>query len=1402
MARKTMMWKTKGMNQDLSVSAYNPEFAFENLNLRLITNEGNTLMSWVNEKGTALIKLYDSDDENANEVQLSGTPIGTAVLNHYLILFVVDSTNQPEKGRIYKLWYRDDSKTSMVCTVLYEAINRKDHGGYLNFSTAHPLETMVSYESDRIQKVYWVDGENQPRVININNTYNNTDYTPNTFCPFDFVPVLQLGETVYVEKMLGTNGMFPAGVIQYAFTYFFKYGQETNIFYTSPLLYISHKNRGAAPDDKVDNSFKITINTPDTNFDYIRVYSIHRGSLNATAYCKVVKDIKLPKNATTITFIDNGFEGYDIEPESLLYKGGHEITASTMEQKDNTLFLGNIKTARPVIESTLKSSIKSEGENITVTLENAVRSIFLKADSVSGYKYANQLTAYSSSSSSKRSVPCGGFKSGETYKLGLQFQYYTGEWTNVVPLQKYTIPVNCFPSVVDNTTISLPTIKATLNPTIVSSLLNAKYKKVRPVILFPDMQDRNIVCQGVACPTMYTENNRTNLKYNYAQSSWFFRPHNTSVDSVLRVPVNAGTSGTSLLTYNEGITIGSAASLNDPRSVEIQGWFDSANKFHTSYDCCTIHTPEVVFDDQMFLLHYDGKSVKKRGYVTFNYTMSDIDIQTETPSISGAAAGFVHEAGTSLSAEGIVSGLFYEDFVVNDWEGTEENLANKFLPHNEENTPVKWLIYPWQKNGSLNNDLVRAAEDGVQTAKLKKKIISNLRYSTTTYTTEVVNSTHVLPNINIINGDTIYTFYSDQTEVIKMYDNALYHGNIDTLLTPDKLDGVYFAFAGSDFGSSAETPFSNTDWWKTWAVFDNEEKKYPADTCGAYKFSSSGWTIKVDRLGKYYIDVVMKKENVRMKYKSTPHLLFRPQTITDCKPSSNTGLAILEVWQNVTEEKRFEGNNIWLPCGEPVKLVSGNPVPVVYAYGDTYFQRWDCLKTYPFTQEDPNQIVEIGSFMLETRINIDGRYDRNRGQMNNLYMTPINFNLFNPIYSQKDNFFNYTVQEDDFYKDTNFPNMITWTKTKENGSNVDTWANLTLASVLDLDGDRGSITAIKRFNDQLIAFQDSGIAQILYNENTQISTVEGAPVEIANSGKVQGKRYLNNTVGCSNKWSIVQTLNGIYFMDSNDKSIYLFNGQLQNVSQNGGFNSWTKKNIPSQGVEWNPVDFNNFVGYFDKVNQDVFYIDKYKALAWNEKLSTFTSFYSYENTPYFCNLADTGIWIKAGELWKHRAGDYCKFFGVNKPYWMTLVGNQEPNTTKIFTNLEMRVSTEGDGSITSNKFNASIPFDYLETWNEYQHGKATLNTTTLKHHQTSNFSAGLLRKFRIWRCDIPRDNYPLDSTTGVDIDSERGIARYYQKPNDRMRNPWMYLKIMKSAAASGSSLPKTEIHDLIMTYFN
>ncbi len=1412
--KKQMLFKTKGMNQDLSVSAFNPEFSFENMNLRLSTNENNTLLSWVNEKGTGSITLYNTSEDIVN---IQGKAIGVAVINHNIVLFTygVEGDNP---DHIYKIYAHPSQKYSYILETLYE--------GNLGFSGEHPLETLVSYESDLVQKVYWTDGNKQPRVINIVGRI-----LPNNNNQFDFIPTLQLKETISVEKMLGATGLFAPGVIQYAFTYYNKYGQESNIFYTTPLNYISYKERGGSPKDKIENAFKITVNNVDTNFEYLRIYSIQRTSIDATPICKRIQDIAtsgLTDNKAS--FIDTGTTGESIDPTELLFKGGEVITAETMSQKDNTLFMGNIKVSRPMIEIAMRSDVRE-----AISLEaNLTREFSPIKVSYGSYSYANQLTSIGGESRDAGvSVPCAGFKTGNYYRCGVQFQHESGKWTD--PIWADDILVKSVPKD-EGSYIKVPIIKGKLAVEkqggwypLFDSLINAGYRKIRPVVVFPDMMDRDVICQGVVNPTVYTNTQRINDKNIYAQSSWFFRPYQSADDAVTDTTNNP--KSRNLLEYTqrniEYHFPDDSKGSYDPqriRKVEIEGDFESDNKFRIDTQFRTLHSPDIEFDDQLQVLDFIGTSYNQVGVVDFTHTMSDIDIQTESPTVSNSGSGFVHRAFTSEGAAGIISGLFYDDYIVDDCLGEDNHLGA--YPH--ERAAAKWLVYPWQSNGSLNNDMNRPSSKGNATAVLKKKMISNLRYATTN-----------LYDWNNrgwgYNFNTYPQLFSGEEDTILKIDDKIYKGNIDTLLMPDNADGKYFAldgvivwkhpWSGDSWAwnyTDAPTSFISNNWLKAFSKDAEQQNQngirkwvgkyydpFAEETHDIYQ-----WVWGGDDIGDEFVDLDIRKSPVRMKYKSTPHLVVYPYTSII---ENNNQLAIFEIQKVTNTSTRFGGRsadafreNKWLPCGIPVSLnnteketIEGKDYKILnfyYDYGDTYFQRYDCLKTYAFTREDINQIVEIGSFMLETHVNIDGRYDRNRGQSNNLNMSPQNFNLLNPVYSQLDNFFTYRIQDDDVYKNNSYPNQITWSKTKASNADIDMWNNVTLASTLELDGNKGSVTSLQRLNDQLICFQDQGISQILYNENTQISTTEGVPIEIANSGKVQGKRYLSDTVGCSNKWSVVNTPAGIYFMDSNEKSIYKLGEGLQNISQQGGFNAWCKQHIPAGNIKWTPDEFNNFVGYYDKKNQDVLYINKDIALAYSEKVGAFISFYDYGNTPWFCNLDDVGIWIKNQKLWEHQAGEYCDFFSTedydgHRPYGMTLVGNPEPQLDKIFTNLEFRACVEGDGEQTNaGKFNFYLPFDSLETWNEYQHGLAKLDIknghAAMKHHTLDN-KASLKRKFRIWRCDIPRDNAPLSG------DAALGVSRTKQHPVDRMRNPWLYLKLQKDADTD----KKVEIHDIVMTYF-
>jgi hypothetical protein len=225
---------------------------------------------------------------------------------------------------------------------------------------------------------------------------------------------------------------------------------------------------------------------------------------------------------------------------------------------------------------------------------------------------------------------------------------------------------------------------------------------------------------------------------------------------------------------------------------------------------------------------------------------------------------------------------------------------------------------------------------------------------------------------------------------------------------------------------------------------------------------------------------------------------------------------------------------------------------------------------------------------------------------------------------------------------------------------------------------------------------------------------------------------------------------------------------------------------------------------FDDINHDVYLVQESegKALCFSEKLGQFTGLYDYGGISLIETYNGHVFTLSGNGIYKMFEGEYCKMFGVSKPWEFTFIGNGGTNNVmtldKIFTNLEFRAVVEGDGTTDTNtgRFIPSLPVDYIETWNEYQHGVAEL-----KHlsghpsmvHYNDNEGFPLKRRFRIWRCDIPRNNAPLSMDSNI-----AGISRKAVKPLDRMRNPWLFIKLRKNAQ---ENMLKTEINDVLLTYF-
>ena len=462
----------------------------------------------------------------------------------------------------------------------------------------------------------------------------------------------------------------------------------------------------------------------------------------------------------------------------------------------------------------------------------------------------------------------------------------------------------------------------------------------------------------------------------------------------------------------------------------------------------------------------------------------------------------------------------------------------------------------------------------------------------------------------------------------------------------------------------------------------------------------------------------------------------------------------------------------FIPAGEAIELI-GDTISLRGNHGDTYYQRWDCLKTFPYSTDDKNQYIDITSFFVESRINLDGRYDKQRGLKYNLGVLNTNFNLINKSYTQRNNFFNYRQIEDEGVN--NFPNQITISKTKVLGEDIDSWTNITLASVFDLDGDKGKLNAIRKINNDLYCFQDSGISRLLYNSRVQVNTSDGVPIEIANSSKLQDKQYLSDSIGCQNKWAIKSTSSGIYFIDNYNGGLYkLTSNGIESISNNKMKNYFSSLPIG----EWSPNNITAKIDY-DDITKDLYIITKDSSLAYNEFLGEFTSFYSY-NPLYIVNLQDKSLQLQTERIqdsalseditniWESYKGNYGSFYGSDKAEAnVEFIANGDFDSDKVFETVEL---TTSDIAKINNWKADYYPFDTLEVSNEYQRGKNEASSINVK------------KKFRTWRWQIPRNSKK----------NEDGIITN----RDRIRNMWAKIKLSKKYNSPLS------IYDINVAYYS
>ena len=1245
-----------------------------------------------------------------------------------------------------------------------EYVIEKQYVGNLNFKTGGFFDSIVDYETENLSKVYWVDGVNQPRVITLEEDWSQYDDTS-----FDFVPEIDKFPHVYIEKEHTSGaGIFKAGIVQYFFTYSNIHGVETAVVYSSPLFYADHRKRAGAPDDFVECQFNISISNLSQKFDKINIYRAMRTSVNTEVEMVKIANIDITGDTTSI--IDDYVGGQAVSPTDLFFKGGDRFVAGTLAAKDNTLFLGNLNTIASdnsdLDDALTSAELRGFGYGgMTKELEFIPSSAFLNGSREVTYteKQYNGISYHSSNTYLKR---------GDYYNIGLQFQDKFGKWSEPVLFNNFYSPSGKpFGNLI-------PKQYVLLNGRNLSADIKEKYKRVRAVICYPSENKRNFIAQGVLNPSLYCTKDRSGHMPD-AISSWFFRSVPPSPDENVQTPTST------YLEYRHDYLLAPNDQLNCevqfmdpymfsedgnistrwkwtrvlPRRHEAAENMKRSSSFAIDASVCTLNSPDItdVGTDE------EECNVNIVGSFTTNRVVGEYKISMKTTSnLSLTGTGNIipeNKQKDDTTIKHLTTWPLYFDSFLYGFPGGITPIKRY-----TKNSGVAWAVYPWQADRPFGNDVEGAEGDEFSAFEIlhrsgtneslrgqySKKILGNIRYSEGTEYNNIYN---------ISNVSNVYYYRGQQSGLTRLvFDDDIinYYSSVDSVYGGSYFgDGFLIRYANGN-----ETMDGSRDDAVSYNNYMNSTNRNLMDA------SVVEWSQDLD------IDLLtlIGLEPTLIRYRSTPHAIFK------IKPTYNpetekykervlpgyrdmTYAYLDSIWMessgvesavpNMTERSDAPGvDTFWVgeldrntdpvqmfsldindrafvPSSDIFDIVNSNII--IDLYGDIHYQRWDCLKTYPYSYDDKNQVIDVLSFMVESKVNLDGRYDRYVETEDVTAIDDSFFNKIDDVYNQKDNLFTYHIQEDWVKENRSFPNQFTWSQTKHPGEEIDIWTSVNLASTYQADGSLGEIRKIIKFGDSLFCFQDKGISQIMFNSNIQLSSSSGVPIELANSGKVDGVRYITNMEGCVNPWTIKAGLVGIYFVDDINHSLdKLAADGIHRLSENKGFSDFVHRGHPFRTT------------WYDNEKKDVHFVTGNQTLCYSEKMDEFTSFYDYGRANIAFNVGDNWnqMYSYDNDLFTARRGDYFYFFDDDKPstFSVTYRVAPQPFNYKIFNTVDylLRVNSV-DGINHDLTYNSGFHEISVSTEN----GDVTHRIDKSDFNQNMN----QIKKFNIWRTNIPRFDY-------------------------------------------------------------
>ncbi len=1279
-----------GLNQDISKSKHPLQFYYDAKNIRIVNTNDQSSESISNDKGTLFILeipnvTINSDnnsiDYNNKQLSFTNSP-GNQILNSSL---PSSSNNQKIIGHTVTnnsiiLLSTDDNGFDCIWEVkeLFENIFDLEllYCRDLNFSINNPIQILFNYENEKIQKIYWVDGVNQLRFVNIMHSITNgdlenlIDINSNSL---NIVSDYTLSQPV-LDSISG-GGDHTSGMIQYSYNLYKLNGSQTTISPFSELIYLDKgATLGGGDTNEIVGSIPLVkINVLDDNYTHIKVYAIKYTSYNEIPSISLIKDEEID-SFSSYSFTDDGNKISDLSTSEFIFLGSNPITPKHIESKDNRLFVSNYtETAydlnidmRAYGHDSLGSSKLYTGNVLFVNnvLTGNFQS-FSAGQELSSYNYSTKLDAinpnYDTYKYQKNGSIVGGeglyvtyelvqkvssqlrgnikynrfLKDNEIYRIGIQFYNKLGQKTDVKWIADFKTPSG---NLQGNYNVLKVDIKQTEFNDYINSLnltgndIPTGYKIVRAE---RNIKDMTILCQG-SLTGMMLQTTQDAKNYNYWKTE-VNRANHSKNEVKLPIPLSRGfvlpSTETSLFPTSN------LTQMNEGRSEKLDEIYrdnDTDYKRQQSWQytkMMQMHSPDILFNTG--LVFGNGLSLRVKGMVQHTTTHHRYNkINTVSKSIVENDVYYnINNLRSRRKAESF--GTFGPVY-----DGETDNRTD-FLSYNRR--------YGYYINGENEDNIIYGSPEITERGQGTTAYNGDSRYNYTNSLESVISDQYKGSSRDDAAMEGINSFGERCLTIVLGADNSLEAdrpamedivpsniGNINGLLLTEVVRPTSYIYTGDIYGGLSVEDKSRTTYIEIGPYNDISAVAEDIENCGDIY-------VQLYRFGR-----LLK---------------------TDTEVYDPTKLQLTEIIEH--------------PIESTVNLLNRNDISLL---------GWD-NKFQP-------------------------RYDE--------------FHNYNRVYSQLSNLIKASTDSFKFKKINQFSTRIISSKLKVPGEFIDSWTDFLENETMDLDGKYGSINSLINANDMIYALQDSAISKLSINPRIQTQGSDGLGIELGTGGILYDYNYISTKSGTVNKWSVFNTPYGFYYFDLLNKSYNRVSKGIENLSSLKGLHAHFQNNIDyTQLIKDNPLLQQGVVGGYNNINKESFLTvlqgSESFTIGFNDKKDYFTSFYDLLPNMYI-NKGFKSLLINPdnNKLYDLGEGEYSNYFDVKYPSYITLILNPESDLDCIFDNIEF------NSEIYLNDIDQpNNTLTHIQAYNEYQNsGKIPL---------ILGRSTNLRRKFRKWRADIPRE---------------------------------------------------------------